>query len=45
MPVVSKEELTAKFTKGDVPDSTDFLNLLDSCYNYSLSSLAVSAVP
>lgn len=29
--------LKSRFEKGDYPDETDFQDLLDSCYNYSLS--------
>lgn len=29
--------LKSRFEKGDYPDETDFKDLLDSCYNYSLS--------
>lgn len=42
MPVVSLKELYEKFKSLDLPDSFDFRDLIDSCYNYSMSAIVLS---
>jgi hypothetical protein len=42
MPMVSLQDLKEKFQTGDIPTAEDFIDLIDSCYNYSLSAYYLS---
>jgi hypothetical protein len=37
MAIQTSEELKSKFEKGDLPTQEDFADLIDSCYNNSIS--------
>jgi hypothetical protein len=37
MAIQASEELKSKFEKGDLPTQEDFADLIDSCYNNSVS--------
>jgi len=42
MATVSLKELYEKFKSLDLPDNADFRDLIDSCYNYSMSAIILS---
>jgi hypothetical protein len=42
VPTVSIEDLKKKFKAGSIPSSEDFVNLVETCYNYSLSNYYLS---